>query len=70
MQGIRVNPISVREGQKIATRHQERFDGSITVIKSRPVKKVEFCPGKPECFHLDGECYDTRFSTVIIAVGA
>lgn len=69
MQGIVVNPIAVREGQRIATKHVERFNGTIEVYKSREVKKVAFCASKPECVHLDHECYDTRFSTVVLALG-
>lgn len=67
MLGTQVNPTAVKKGDKLATKHRLNADGSIQVIKTRDVKRVEFCPGKPELFHIDGECYDTRFSTVVIA---
>lgn len=69
MFGIVRNPSQVREGDKLATKTHHNSDGTITVFKTRVVKKVEFCPGKVECFHIDHECYDTRFSTVVVASG-
>lgn len=69
MFGHRVNPADVREGDKISTKHQELPDGSIRIIKTRDVKRVSFC-GKAENVHLDHECHDTRFSTVIVPLPA
>lgn len=62
MIGIRVNPASVVEGTRIATKFDEQ---TLRIIKTREVRRVSFC-NTPECIHLDHECYDTRFSTVVI----
>ena len=66
MLGIEVNPYSVRPGGKIATKTQETADGLIRIIKSREIKRVSPCATSPEAVHLDHECYDTRFSTVVV----
>lgn len=68
MYGIKVNPMTVREGQQVATKYAERWNGNIEVFKSREVKHVAVC-SKPENVHIDGECFDSRFSTVVIAKG-
>lgn len=73
MFGTEVNPASVMKGDTIATKWKERYDPEtdstrIAVIHSRKVKDVKFCPMQPEFFHLDGDCYDTRFSTVVRAL--
>lgn len=70
MFGTVVNPIAIQPGNSIATKSRLTTDPGTgddihVVIKARKVRKTEFCPGKPEMFHLDGECYDTRFATVI-----
>lgn len=67
MAATRVSPAQVKAGNKIATKYQEFDNGDIRVIKTREVKKVEFCSSKPENVHLDHECYDSRFSTIILA---
>lgn len=69
MFGHRVNPASVRPGDKIATKFQELADGTIRIIKTRDVKSVSTC-NKAENFHLDHECHDTRFSTIIVPLPA
>lgn len=69
MQGIEVNPMQVRVGDKLATKHRPTFANGIEVIRARQVKKVEICGGKVECVHIDHECYDSRFSTVVVATG-
>lgn len=69
MFGTVLNPMQVREGDRLATKHRERFDGSVEVFKTRQVKKVEICGSKIECVHIDHECYDSRFSTVVVAMG-
>ncbi len=66
MLGITVNPASVRDGGRIATKSRPITDDHHEIIKSRVVKRVQWCDSKPECVHLDHECYDTRFSTVIV----
>lgn len=65
MYGMRVNPARVQAGDSIAT----KFDpDTMQVRKTRTVKRVGFCPGKPENVHLDHECYDTRFSTIVVPI--
>lgn len=61
--GVRVNPVTVKEGSLVATKYDPY---TLEIKKTRQVKKVDFCPGKPENFHVDHECYDTRFSTIVI----
>lgn len=48
-----VNPGEIRKGDKIRK-------GS----KTHQVKNAGPCSSKPEMFHIDGDCYDTRFSLV------
>lgn len=67
MRGIEINPMQVREGDKLATKHRSSIAGGIEVFKTRQVKKVEICGSKIECVHIDHECYDSRFSTVVVA---
>lgn len=64
MLGIHVNPATLRPGDKIATKTQDIAEG-VRIIKTRDVKRVETC-SKLENVHVDGECYDTRFSTVVV----
>lgn len=59
--GTEVNPGTIRQGDHIAVRYNKR---NLQILASREVKKVEPC-SKPEMIHLDNECYDTRFSTVV-----
>lgn len=71
--GIEVNPASVLKGDSVAIRHHRSVDEKtgakiIIVSKSTKVNYVGFCPTQPEFVHIDGECYDTRFSTVIKTV--
>lgn len=66
MQGIELNPFQVEPGDMIATKFRKTYEG-IQILKSHKVRDVVTCPSKPECRHIDGECYDARFSTVIIA---
>lgn len=73
MFGIEVNPSLIQKGDTIATKHKDVYDPETDstrprVIHTRKVKDVKFCPTQPEFFHLDGDCYDTRFSTVIRAL--
>jgi hypothetical protein len=73
MFGIEVNPVTIRKGDTIATKYKETYDPETDsmrprVIHSRKVKDTKFCPTAPEFFHLDGDCYDTRFATVIHAL--
>ena len=63
MYGTRVNPASIQPNDKLAVKYDPI---TLQVSKTRTVKKVGFC-SKPECVHLDHECYDTRFSTVVKA---
>jgi hypothetical protein len=51
MKTVLVNPFSIRPGDQIRG-------------KGHKVQRVEPCEGKPECVHIDGECYDARFSTI------
>ena len=72
MHGIRVNPMLVRPDDKIATQYTILEDFAtgeeiIKVKKAREVKRVQTC-FTPEKIHLDHECYDTRFGTVILVV--
>lgn len=61
--GTYVNPAAVREGDKIAT----KFDKyTLRIAKTRTVQSAGFFEGKPENYHIDGECYDTRFSNVVV----
>lgn len=69
MFGHRVNPATLRDGDQIASKHQELADGRIRIIKTRTIKTVSFC-AKAENVHLDHECHDTRFSTVIVPLPA
>ena len=64
MYGIEVNPAQIQVGDSIATRYDR---DTLRVIKARKVRRVSICPGKPECIHLDHECYDVRFATVVKA---
>lgn len=70
MNGVRVNPAVIQPKDRVATKFTVRAEGTefetIEIHKSREIKKTSFCPGKPEMVHLDHECYDTRFSTVIV----
>jgi len=61
--GTIVNPAAIQEGDSIATKYNPH---TLEIVKSRKVRRVAFC-SKPECVHLDHECYDTRFSTVVKA---
>lgn len=68
--GVRVNPISIQPGDSIATRTRLSQDPKtgldiIKVSQDRKVKTVGFCPSQPEFVHIDHECYDTRFSTIV-----
>lgn len=68
--GTVVNPATIQVGDSIATKTKvvgfdpETGADIISVVKSRKVKRVGFC-SKPENYHLDHECYDTRFATVV-----
>lgn len=66
MKGIELNPFQVEAGDKLATKVRHTWEGPV-VLKSVEVKKVETCPSKPECRHIDDKCYDGRFSTLIVA---
>ena len=66
MFGIEVNPFDVEVGDKLATKTRKTWEGPV-VLKSREVKGVMTCPTQPECRHIDGECYDARFTTLVIA---
>ena len=68
MIGTEVNPAMIRKGDRLANKTRNHPDGTIEVLTSRVVKRVEMCPGKPEFVHLDHECYDTRFSSVVKGV--
>lgn len=61
MNATAVNPAQVRPGDEIATSDKATVDRP---GKTRKVRKVEFCSDASK-IHLDGECYDTRFSTII-----
>jgi len=67
--GTRVNPFAIEAGDSIATKYHTTTDPKtgddiIIVSKSREVRRVAECT-VPEKIHLDGECYDGRFATVI-----
>lgn len=71
--GRRVNPAAVRDGDRIATKTRTNPDDTVTVVKTRQVKRVhrynlasKDSTCRPECVHLDHECYDTRFASVIL----
>ena len=71
MLGIAVNPASVQKNDLIAAKTQTVEDSKgneIIKIIGQPIKvrSANFCPSQPEKFHLNGECYDTRFATVVI----
>lgn len=73
MNGIVVNPAAVLKGDSIAIQHRTVTDKktgkqTIVVSKSRKINYVGFCETQPECIHLDNECYDTRYSTVVKTV--
>ena len=71
MYGTRVNPMTVAPGSRIATSfafsHNDTHTGDevLHIKKTRVVKKVSFCESSPESVHLDHECYDSRFTTVV-----
>lgn len=67
MIGTEVNQAAIRKGDSIATKVRTDSEGTIHVLRSHVVRHVSLCPGKPECVHLDAECYDTRFASVIKA---
>lgn len=69
MYGTAVNPLAIRKGDKIATASRINNDGTITVVKSHEVKRAEPCGRHPFHTHIDADCYDSRFATVIL-VGA
>lgn len=71
--GIEVNPAGVLKGDSIAISSRRSVDEKtgakiIIVNKSKKVGSVGFCPTQPEAIHIDNECYDTRFTTVIKTV--
>ena len=68
MAGMFVRPSEICKGDRIATVFRERHDGEISIVKSHEVKKVEFCKSKPEMIHIDSDCYDNRFSTLVKVV--
>lgn len=72
MLGIEVNPANVLKGDSVATQFRHTHDSNgkkiIKVSKSRKIGYVGFCPTQPESVHLDNDCYDTRFTTVIKTV--
>ena len=65
MLGRRVNPLLIQKGDQIATSSYDAADGTIVINKSHVVKRVSRCPIAPEKVHIDQECYDSRFSTVV-----
>lgn len=65
MLGKRVNPMAILPKGRIATKWNESEDGVITIKAQREVKRVTEC-SDPNKVHLDGECYDSRFSTVVV----
>jgi len=67
MQGRHVNPLLINKGDTIATSFLGIGD-RITIVKSHKVKRVEMCPIAPEKVHIDQECHDSRFSTVVRSV--
>jgi hypothetical protein len=76
MLGIEENPVTIQAGDLIASRHTKKFNdetGHTDIIVRKEhthrVKDSRFCPTQPEMWHLDGVCYDTRFTTVVRAVG-
>lgn len=60
MRTIIVNPSEIRKGDKVLS--------SATGSKPHAVRNAGPCPSKPEMWHIDGDCYDIRFSTVIKVV--
>lgn len=52
-----MNPMNVKSGDIIYTGNGN---------KTRKVVSSTECPSKPECWHLDNECYDVRFSNVTV----
>jgi len=61
MFGTIVNPAQIQPGDEIAVKWDPN---TLEIKRSRKIKSVRFC-SKPENIHLDHECYDTRFNTVI-----
>lgn len=59
--GTIVNPAVIQVGDEIATKYNPH---TLEIQKSRKIKRVGFC-SVPEKIHLDHECYDTRFATVV-----
>lgn len=66
MKHMFVNPVAIKSGDKIATKYDLDDFGNVTAIKrTRKVSRVNGC-SRPENIHLDSECYDTRFSKVLL----
>ena len=61
MKHIMLPPNEIVQGDKIVTKFKR--DGSIQT--TRKVEKVGICQGQWRTHvHIDGECYDTRFSLI------
>lgn len=66
MKHMFVNPAGIKSGDKIATKYDLDDFGNVTAVKrTRKVGYVSSC-SRPEFVHLDAECYDTRFSRVVL----
>jgi predicted transcriptional regulator len=66
---VEINPLTVEPGDKLVTRHKKQFNAETgeveaKVVNSHKIQKIERCATQPECIHIDGGCYDGRFSTI------
>lgn len=61
---LSVNPMHVRRGDKLVTHGASFSNGTSKAVKTRTVANVGICGTNANCFHIDHECYDTRFSSV------
>lgn len=68
--GKEVNPASILQGETIAKRTKTVKDKrtgeeKIIVLETTKAKTVGFCESGNGFIHINGGCYDTRFSTVV-----
>lgn len=67
---MEVNPASILKGDVIASRHKtvknkDTGEPQIIITDTRKVKNVGFCESGNGFIHIDGACYDSRFTTVV-----
>lgn len=67
MFGTAVSVTEIRSGDQIASKSEELIPGELYLIhKTRTINSAGPCGSKTGFIHLDGECYDPRFSSVVI----